>query len=100
MANDQKKPRSEATPDVEALYSETFSRERARRSRHGSLVCGIGSMILGIAVVHDTVTAIRTGTLVALGRWDHWPPFIAGPIGVFALLVGIWLLTGLIFERK
>lgn len=100
MTNDQNNPHPEAKPDVEALYSESFARERARRSRRGSLVCGIGSMLLGIVVIHDTVSAIRTGKLVAIGRWDHWPPFIAGPIGVFALLVGIWFLAGLIFERE
>jgi hypothetical protein len=61
-------------------------------------------VILGTIIVHDTVVAIRTGTLVALGRSDrgglYWPPFISGPIGVFALLLGIWVLSGLLLKRK
>lgn len=104
MTEEQKNPRPEVTPDAEVRYTESFARERARRSRRGSLFFGIGAMILGSLIVHDTVIAIRTGTLVALGRMSrgglYLPPFIAGPIGVFALLVGLWLLTGLIFGRK
>ena len=103
MIDEQKNPQAEVTPDVDALYTESFSRERARKSRRGSLVCGIGAMMLGSFIVHDTVIAIRTGTLVTLGRSYRsidLPPFIAGPIGVFALLVGLWLLIGLIFRPK
>ena len=103
MIDEQKSPQAEVTPDDDSLYTESFARERARKSRRCSLVCGIGAMMLGCSIVHDTVIAIRTGTLVALGwsyRITYLPPFIAGPIGVFALLVGLWLLAGLIFGRK
>ena len=89
MAEEQKNSRPEVTPDFEVLYTESFARERALRSRRGSLFFGIGAMILGSYIVHDTVIAIRNGKLVAVGRLTqggiYLPPYIAGPIGVFAL---------------
>lgn len=60
-------------------------------------------MIYGSVVVHDAVIAFSTGKLVSLGGRGHGidlPPLLAGPIGVFALLVGLWLLTNLIVRRK
>ena len=104
MTEEQKNPRAEVIPEDEVLYTESFARERARKSRRGSLFFGIGAMIYGCVVVHDTVTAIPTGKLVELGgRHRHGlelPPFLAGPIGVIAILIGLWLLAGLVFRRK
>ena len=103
MTEERKNPQANVTSNADVLYSESFARERARKSRRGSLVFGIGAMIYGSVVIHDTVIAIPTGRLVALGGRRHGidlPPFLAGPIGVIAILVGLWLLAGLIFGRK
>ena len=103
MTEEQKNTRAEVVPEDEGLYTESFARERTRKSRRGSLFFGIGAMIYGSVIVHETVVAIPTGKLVALGGRRHGidlPPFLAGPIGVIAILVGLWLLAGLIFGRK
>lgn len=103
MTEEQNKTRPEVTPEDESLYTQSFARERARKSRRGSLFFGIGAMIYGCVVVHDTVIAIPTGNLVSLGGRRYGidlPPFLAGPIGVIAILVGFWLLAALIFGRK
>jgi hypothetical protein len=103
MTEDQKNPQAEILPEDDVLYTESFARERARKRRRNTLLFGIGAMIYGSVVVHDTVIAIPSGKLVALGGRRHGidlPPFLAGPIGVIAILVGLWLLAGLVFARK
>jgi hypothetical protein len=103
MTEEQKNPRAEIIPEDEVLYTEEFARERARKSRRTSIYLGIGAMVYGGVVVHDTVIAIPTGKLVALGGRRYGidlPPFLAGPIGVIAILVGLWLLMDLLFGRK
>ena len=99
MTDEQQSPRPKITADPESLYSEDFARERARKSRRGSLVCGLLSTGLGVCVIYDAIIAFRNGTEMTIGRYDRWPPFIGGPFGVLALLVGLWLLAGLIFRR-
>jgi hypothetical protein len=104
MTEEQNKTRPEVTPEDESLYTQSFARERARKSRRNSLYLGIGALIYGGLIVHDTVIAIPTGKLVELGGQHRHgielPPFLAGPIGVIAILVGLWLLAGLVFGRK
>jgi hypothetical protein len=103
MTQEQKEALPEVKPEDESLYTESFARERKRKSRRGSLFLGIGALIYGGIVVHDSVLAMATGKLVSLGGRRYGidlPPFLAGPIGVIALLVGLWLLVGLIFGRK
>jgi hypothetical protein len=104
MNEEQKKPLPEVAPEDQSLYTESFARESAQKSKRNSLILGIGAMIYGGLVVHDTVVAIPTGKLVELGGQHRngieLPPFLAGPIGVIAILVGLWILAGLIFRRK
>jgi len=103
MTEDQNNSQAEAQPEDDALYTESFARERARKRRRNTAFFGIGAMIYGIVVVHDTVIAIPSGRLVALGGRRYGidlPPFLAGPIGVIAILVGLSLLAGLVSARK
>ena len=104
MTKEQKNPQPEVIPEDEALYTESFARERARKSKRNSIFFGIGAIVYGGIIVHDAVVAFPTGKLVELGgHYRHGlelPPFLAGPIGVIAILIGLWLLTGVIFRRK
>jgi len=103
MTEEQKNTRVEVIPEDEVLYTESFARGRALKSRRGSLFLGIGAMIYGGFVVHDAVIAIPTGKLVSLGGRRYGidlPPFLSGPIGVIAILAGLWLVASLLFPRK
>jgi hypothetical protein len=103
MTEGQKNPQAKIPTEDDTLYTKSFARERARKSRRNSLFVGIGALIYGSVVVHDTVIAIPSGKLVGLGGRRYGidlPPLLAGPIGVVAILVGLWLLVGLIIARK
>jgi hypothetical protein len=104
MTEERKTPQPEVPSDADALYTENYARERARKSRRNSLIFGVGAMVYGSLVVHDAVIAFRTGELVELGGRHRngleLPPLLAGPIGVIAIIGGLWLLTALIFRRK
>lgn len=102
MTNEQKNEPPEVAPTPEVRYTEEFARERARRNRRLRLFGGIGFTLCGIFVLHDTVVAIRTDTLVLLGRvgGPKYPPFIAGPVGVFTLLIGLWILGSLLVRHN
>ena len=78
MTGEQNKIRPEGTLEDESLYTPGFARGRARKSRRNSLLLGIGAMIYGSVVVHETVVAISSGKLVSLGGRRYGidlPPF-------------------------
>ncbi len=100
ITGEQNNPRPEVTPEADALYTETFARERRRR--RNSLFLSFGEIVYGGFVVHDSIIAMPTGKLRLGGRRHviDLPPFLAGPSVVMAILVGLLLLAGLLLGRK
>ena len=76
--------------------SPEYERERRKRTQHA----GVFGILMGAAVLAVGVNAMRTGAMVMDLHYLAFPGWIVAPMGLFVLILSIWILVGSITGKN